>query len=121
MIIHFSILFFAFILSFVNCKVKLLKLVIFIVVDQIGPYLLSKFENLYNEGFRWLIDQGKWYINTYNEHCYSDNYVPLIFSRLEFKKELNDSKEEAVDVALSIANYLDIDTSSYCDGKPIEL
>ena len=121
MIKHFSILLFPFILSFVNCKVKYSKIVIFIVLDQIGPDLLSKFENLYNEGFRWLINHGKWYTNTYHEYYYKDTHVPLIFSRLEFKKELNDSKRVAVDIALSIANYLDIDTSSYCDGKPIKL
>ena len=121
MIKHFLILIFPLILSFVDYKVKFIKIVIFIVVDQIGTDLLSKFENLHNKGIRWLINHGKWYTNTYYKLCYNDTNAPLIFSRLEFKKGLNDSKREAVDVVLSIANYLHVDPYSYCDGKSIKL
>ena len=50
-----------------------------------------------------------------------DTHVPLIFSQIQFKKEINDSKRETVDIAPSIANYLGVDIPSYCDGKPIKL
>jgi len=47
------------------------KLVIVLVVDQMRPDLLTRFDKLYTGGFRWLIDHGIWYTNTHHEHSYT--------------------------------------------------
>ena len=47
------------------------KLVIALVVDQLRPDLLSRYNDLYKGGFRWLIDHGKWFKNTHHEHSYT--------------------------------------------------
>jgi len=47
------------------------KLVITLVVDQMRPDLLTRFDNLYTGGFRWLIDHGIWFTNTHHEHSYT--------------------------------------------------
>ena len=47
------------------------KLVILLVVDQMRPDLLTRFNDLYRGGFRWLIDQGIWFTNTHHEHSYT--------------------------------------------------
>ena len=47
------------------------KLVVFLVVDQMRPDLLTRFDHLYDGGFKWLIDNGIWYTNTHHEHSYT--------------------------------------------------
>ena len=47
------------------------KLVILLVIDQMRPDLLTRFDDLYNGGFRWLIDNGVWYTETHHEHSYT--------------------------------------------------
>ena len=47
------------------------KLIITIVVDQMRPDLLTRYEKIYNGGFKWLIDNGAWYSNTHHEHSYT--------------------------------------------------
>ena len=47
------------------------KLVITLVVDQLRPDLLTRYNDLYKGGFRWLIDHGKWFENTHHEHSYT--------------------------------------------------
>ena len=47
------------------------KLVITLVVDQMRPDLLTRFDNLYTGGFRWLMDHGIWFTNTHHEHSYT--------------------------------------------------
>ena len=47
------------------------KLVITLVVDQLRPDLLSRFDDLYGGGFRWLIDHGIWFKSTHHEHSYT--------------------------------------------------
>jgi len=47
------------------------KLVVMLVVDQMRPDLLTRFDNLYKNGFRWLIDNGIWFTNTHHEHSYT--------------------------------------------------
>ena len=50
-----------------------------------------------------------------------DTHVPLIFAREGFKNKLDDSKRETVDIAPTIAKYLDIAIPDYCDGTAINL
>ena len=57
--------------SCTNPNVKRPKLIISLVVDQMRPDLLTKYDDLYNGGFRWLIDHGKWFTNTHHEHGYT--------------------------------------------------
>ena len=72
MIKYFLILLFSFVISSCsNSNKKAPKLVITIVVDQMRPDLLSRFEKIYNGGFNWLINHGKWYTNTHHEHSYT--------------------------------------------------
>ena len=47
------------------------KLVVLIVVDQMRPDLLTRFDDLYKGGFRWLIDHGVWFTDTHHEHSYT--------------------------------------------------
>ena len=47
------------------------KLVITLVVDQMRPDLLTRFDNLYTGGFRWLMDHGIRFTNTHHEHSYT--------------------------------------------------
>jgi predicted AlkP superfamily pyrophosphatase or phosphodiesterase len=47
------------------------KLVITLVVDQMRPDLLTRFDDLYTGGFRWLMDHGIWFTNTHHEHSYT--------------------------------------------------
>ena len=47
------------------------KLVVVLVVDQMRPDLLTRFNKLYEGGFKWLIDNGIWYSNTHHEHSYT--------------------------------------------------
>jgi predicted AlkP superfamily pyrophosphatase or phosphodiesterase len=35
------------------------------------PDLLTRFDDLYTGGFRWLIDHGIWFTNTHHEHSYT--------------------------------------------------
>ena len=47
------------------------KLVITIVVDQMRPDLLTRYETIYSGGLKWLINHGAWYSNTHHEHGYT--------------------------------------------------
>ena len=47
------------------------KLVITLVVDQMRPDLLTRFNKIYSGGFRWLMDHGIWFTNTHHEHSYT--------------------------------------------------
>ena len=47
------------------------KLVVLIVVDQMRPDLLTRFDDLYKGGFRWLMDHGVWFSDTHHEHSYT--------------------------------------------------
>ena len=48
-----------------------IKLVVLLVVDQMRPDLLTRFDDLYTGGFRWLIDNGVSFTNTHHEHSYT--------------------------------------------------
>ena len=48
-----------------------IKLVVLMVADQLRPDLLSRFDNLYTGGFRWLIDNGVSFTNVHHEHSYT--------------------------------------------------
>ena len=54
--------------SFSNQKPKL---VVVMVVDQMRPDLLTRYDSLFTGGFRWLIDHGTWLTNTHHEHGYT--------------------------------------------------
>ena len=65
---------FTFLFNFLSCssgKHEKPKLVIMLVVDQLRPDLLTRFDDLYVGGFRWLIDNGIWFTNTHHEHSYT--------------------------------------------------
>ena len=47
------------------------KLVITIVVDQMRPDLLTRYEPLYSGGLKWLINHGVFYSNAHHEHGYT--------------------------------------------------
>ena len=58
-------------LSCNNSQPQIPKLVITLVVDQMRPDLLTRFDDLYTGGFRWLIDHGIWFTDTHHEHSYT--------------------------------------------------
>ena len=61
-------------LNFITCTgghSKPPTLVVLLVVDQMRPDLLTRFDDLYKGGFRWLIDHGIWFTNTHHEHSYT--------------------------------------------------
>ena len=68
--LHFVILIFFF-QSCVSLNLEKPKLVVFLVVDQMRPDLLTRFDRLYKGGFRWLMNKGIWYSNTHHEHSYT--------------------------------------------------
>ena len=47
------------------------RLVVLLVVDQMRPDLLTRFDDLYKGGFRWLMDNGIWFTDTHHEHSYT--------------------------------------------------
>jgi len=47
------------------------SLVVMLVVDQMRPDLLTRFDGLYKGGFRWLMDHGIWFTDTHHEHSYT--------------------------------------------------
>ena len=47
------------------------KLVVMLVVDHMRPDLLTRFDDIYDGGFRWLIDNGVWFSNTHHNHSYT--------------------------------------------------
>ena len=63
------ILFFS---SCISLNIEKPKLVVLLVVDQMRPDLLTRFDDLYKGGFKWLIDNGVWFTNTHHEHSYTD-------------------------------------------------
>ena len=58
-------------LSCNNSQPQIPKLVITLVVDQMRPDLLTRFDDLYTGGFRWLMDHGIWFTDTHHEHSYT--------------------------------------------------
>ena len=58
-------------LSCNNSQPQMPKLVITLVVDQMRPDLLTRFDDLYTGGFRWLMDHGIWFTDTHHEHSYT--------------------------------------------------
>ena len=48
-----------------------------------------------------------------------DTHVPLIFARKQFRANKNNTTHATVDIAPSIAKYLDIPIPKYVDGLPI--
>ncbi len=52
-------------------KAKKPKLIISLVVDQMRPDLLTRYDDLYNGGLRWLMDHGIWFTDTHHEHAYT--------------------------------------------------
>ena len=47
------------------------SLVVMLVVDQMRPDLLTRVDDLYKGGFRWLMDHGIWFADTHHEHSYT--------------------------------------------------
>ena len=47
------------------------SLVVMLVVDQMRPDLLTRFDHLYEGGFRWLIDHGISFNDAHHEHSYT--------------------------------------------------
>ena len=47
------------------------NLVVVLVVDQMRPDLLTRFDKLYEGGFKWLMNNGIWYSDTHHEHSYT--------------------------------------------------
>ena len=61
-------------LNFFSCTIsppEPPKLVVLLVVDQMRPDLLTRFDDLYIGGFRWLMDHGVWFTDTHHEHSYT--------------------------------------------------
>ena len=58
-------------LSCNNSQPQIPKLVITLVVDQMRPDLLTRFDDLYTGGFRWLMDHGIWFTDAHHEHSYT--------------------------------------------------
>lgn len=52
-------------------KVDQPKLVVFFIVDQGMPSILEKYDHLFVGGYRWLMDNGVQFKNTYHEHGYT--------------------------------------------------
>ena len=48
-----------------------IKLVVLMVADQLRPDLLTRFDDLYTGGFRWLIDNGVSFTDAHHEHSYT--------------------------------------------------
>ena len=49
-----------------------------------------------------------------------DAHVPLIFARSQIKGRKDNSKRATIDIAPTIAKYLDIRIPDYCDGDYIK-
>ncbi len=61
-------------LHLISCRISPLEppsLVVLIVVDQMRPDLLTRYDELYTGGFRWLMDNGIWFKDTHHEHGYT--------------------------------------------------
>ena len=50
-----------------------------------------------------------------------DTHVPLIFSREDFRRRKKTTRHATVDIAPTIAKYLDVEVPEYCDGQVIDL
>ncbi len=46
------------------------KLVIFISVDQLSQQMFDQYQDLFNGGYKWLIENGNWFTNLHYEHWY---------------------------------------------------
>ena len=72
-----------------------------------------------------LVTPGFLYRNPYGTSHGSpydyDTHVPLIFARSHFKSQEDTSPRATVDIAPTIAKYLDVNIPEYCDGSPIDL
>ncbi|MEL1236248.1 MAG: alkaline phosphatase family protein, partial [Candidatus Neomarinimicrobiota bacterium] len=61
-------------LNLITCTLPFSKpprLIILLVVDQMRPDLLTRFDDLYRGGFRWLMDNGIWFTDAHHEHSYT--------------------------------------------------
>ena len=61
-------------LNLVSCTLSFSKpprLIVLLVVDQMRPDLLTRFDDLYRGGFRWLMDNGIWFTDAHHEHSYT--------------------------------------------------
>ena len=47
------------------------KLVVLMVLDHMRPDHLTRFDELYEGGFRWIMDNGTWFTNNHHEHGYT--------------------------------------------------
>jgi hypothetical protein len=47
------------------------RLVVVVVVDQLRPDLLDRYDSLYTGGLRRLNDRGRWYVNAAHDHGYT--------------------------------------------------
>ena len=47
------------------------KLVVLFVVDHMRPDMLTRFDQLFTGGFRWLLDNGVVFTNSFHEHGYT--------------------------------------------------
>ena len=47
------------------------KLVVLFVVDHMRPDMITRFDEIYTGGFRWLIDNGVIFTNNFHEHGYT--------------------------------------------------
>ena len=50
-----------------------------------------------------------------------DTHVPMIFSRKGFRAKQKSQPYATIDIAPTIAKYLNIDVPEYCDGKAFDL
>ena len=60
-------------LNLITCTLPFSKpprLIVLLVVDQMRPDLLTRFDDFYRGGFRWLMDNGNWFTDTHHEHSY---------------------------------------------------
>ena len=63
-------------LNLITCTLPFSKpprLIVLLVVDQLRPDLLTRFDDLYRGGFRWLMDNGIWFTDAHHEHS-----IPLL-------------------------------------------
>ena len=72
-----------------------------------------------------LVTPGYVYMNPYGTSHGSpydyDSHVPLLFSRNHFKSKKDISPRATVDIAPTIAKYLNVTVPDICDGSPVGL
>ncbi len=60
-------------LFLISCSTKLQKnkLVVLFVVDHMRPDMITRFDEIFKGGIRWLIDNGVFFTNSFHEHGYT--------------------------------------------------